>query len=144
MAWRKTSSELAAFFGAAIPTDPRIERRSMFGCPVALVNGAMFAVAHQDSFVLKLSEQDRTTLRDAFDAHGYEFSPGRGIRDFVAMPDEILMDREALAGWIVRSMDYVAAKKRARPAKPKASAKAKTGKSAKSSAAKRRPRRTSA
>ncbi|WP_342360835.1 TfoX/Sxy family protein [Terrarubrum flagellatum] len=117
MAWRKPDPELSALFGAAIPTDPRVERRTMFGCPAALVNGALFGCVHQESFVLKFSEQDRARLRDEFDAHGYEFTSGRGIRDFVAMPDEILDDRRLLGEWIARSIDYVATKKSAKAPK---------------------------
>jgi len=110
MAWRKSDAALSALFGASIPPDPRIEKRAMFGCPAALVDGKLFGCVHQESFVLKFSEQDRAALRDEFDAHGYEFTSGRGIRDFVAMPDDILSDRDALRDWIARSIAYVAAK----------------------------------
>lgn len=138
MAWRKPDPELTTLFGRSMPTDPRVERRAMFGCPVALVDGAMFACVHQESFVLKLGDADRAVMRDQFDAHPYEFTPGRGVRDFVAMPDEVLNDPRALQDWIGRSMAYVSAKKRkptTRAAKPKAaSPKAKSKKAIKRAA----------
>jgi TfoX/Sxy family transcriptional regulator of competence genes len=117
--WRKSDPELSALFGRAVPADPRIDKRKMFGCPAALVDGKLFGCVHQDSFVLKFGEADRAILRDDFDAHGYEFMAGRGIRDFVAMPDEILGDMAALGDWIGRSIAHVAAKKAAvkKPAK---------------------------
>ena len=117
MAWRKPNPELSALFGAALPTDPRIERRTMFGCPAALANGALFGCVHQDSFVLKFGEEDRNRLRDEFDAHGYEFTSGRGVHEFVAMSEEILDDRALLSEWISRSIDYVVSKKVAKNAK---------------------------
>jgi TfoX/Sxy family transcriptional regulator of competence genes len=44
-----------------MPCSPEgVERRSMFGCPVAFVNGNMFTGVHNDEVSVRLSDADRT------------------------------------------------------------------------------------
>ncbi len=45
--WKKSSPALIAYFDKALPDDPRVERRQMFGYPCAFVNGQLFTGLHQ-------------------------------------------------------------------------------------------------
>ena len=126
MAWRKSPPALIALFTAALPADPRIEPRKMFGYPAAFLNGHLFTGLHQESFILRLPEAARKQICAKHGATLFEPMPGRAMREYVALPTSILGNRKSLAAWMVKSIDYVAAmpakkkppKKKIRP-KPK-------------------------
>lgn len=121
MAWRKSPPELVALFGAVVPDDARVERRQMFGYPAAFVNGNMFAGLHQESFVLRLSEKDRVIMQQKEGADSFMPTPGRIMREYVAIPGHILADKAAAKRWLKRSLEYAAALpvKVKKPKKPK-------------------------
>ena len=106
MAWRRSPEALVALFGEALPDDPRIERRKMFGYPCAFVNGNMFAGLHQEDFILRLSETDRTRAKEQDGVRTFEPMPGRSMREYVVLPDAILADRRKLSAWMRRALDY--------------------------------------
>ncbi len=56
MAWEKPSETLIEHFGRWLPDDSNVERRKMFGCPCAFVNGNMFAGVHEQNLIVRLSE----------------------------------------------------------------------------------------
>jgi TfoX/Sxy family transcriptional regulator of competence genes len=109
MAWRKSPPALVDLFDAVLPADPRIERRKMFGYPAAFVAGRLFSGLHQESFILKLPEPDRETLRAEHGAQAFEPRPGRRMREYVVLPAALLADRAALGSWLARSIEYTAA-----------------------------------
>jgi hypothetical protein len=55
--WRKSPDDLIALFHAALPDDPRIERRKMFGYPCAFVGGNLFTGLHQENVIVRLAEK---------------------------------------------------------------------------------------
>ncbi len=62
MAWKKSSEGLKAIFNTALPADPRVKRRQMFGYPSALVNGHLFTGLHEERMVVRLDEAERNEL----------------------------------------------------------------------------------
>ncbi len=54
MAWKKALAALIEAFDAALPDDPRIERRKMFGCPCAFINDNMFTGIHEDGVIVRV------------------------------------------------------------------------------------------
>jgi len=56
-AWKKVPAELARRFEAALPEAEGVERRQMFGCPCAFVNGNMFAGLHEDRLILRIPDE---------------------------------------------------------------------------------------
>src|SRR5215475_11149237 len=76
VAWRKSSSELARAFDAALPRDGQVERRTMFGYPAAFVNGNMFAGLHQEDVLIRLPEGERSVLLEC-GGRVWEPTPGR-------------------------------------------------------------------
>jgi TfoX/Sxy family transcriptional regulator of competence genes len=120
MAWRKAPPQLVSLFDSAIPRDPRVERRLMFGYPAAFADGKLFAGLHQESFILKLPAGDRTLLQATHDAPLFEPMPGRRMREYVVLPEVLLSDRGALDHWVSRSLAYVATQASAARTPPRA------------------------
>jgi TfoX/Sxy family transcriptional regulator of competence genes len=124
----KFSPELAAAFDAALPDDPRVERRRMFGCPCAFVQGQMFAGTHEHRLIVRVPAE----------APQRPFSVmGRTMREYAAFEQPLAMRPAERAAWVKRGFDYAAGL----PPKPAKLAKlAKPAKAAKASTAAAAPR----
>ena len=109
MAWSKSPAALIASFDAAVPADPAIERRQMFGYPCAFVNGNMFMGLHQESLILRLSEDDRAEIKASHGADAFEPMKGRAMKEYVAVPQAILGEAAALEAWVGRSYGFARA-----------------------------------
>ena len=119
MEWQKTPADVTGAFDAALPDDPRLERRKMFGFPAGFVGGNMFAGTFGESVVVKLPEAERARALDQ-GASTFEPMPGRAMREYVVVPPTALADEAQLRGWVRRAFDYVAAlpaKDRTKPRK---------------------------
>jgi TfoX/Sxy family transcriptional regulator of competence genes len=110
--WKKVPADLAAAFDAALPPAVDVERRKMFGCPAAFVNGNLFAGLHEDRLMIRLPSEAA--------AHPCVMM-GRTMREYALFADAPEMPPRELAAWIRRAYDFT----RALPPKaPKAAAKA--------------------
>lgn len=83
-AWEKPSAELVARFDAWLPPAPGVDRRKMFGCPCAFVNGNMFAGVHEQNLILRLAESARAQLVASGTAGPFTVM-GRTMREYVAV-----------------------------------------------------------
>ena len=126
--WRKPPEELVEYFHTLIPEGREpVEFRPMFGSPCYWCRGNMFATVHQESIVVRLSEDDREMLLQEPDVELFEPMEGRPMREYVVLPPRIAEDQEAAREWVTRGLDYVATlppkekKKRARRKKKPAS-----------------------
>jgi TfoX/Sxy family transcriptional regulator of competence genes len=126
--WNKISPEQAARFDSALPDG--VERRSMFGCPIAVVNGNMFTGVHNDEINVRLAEADRKRFLSDYDGARI-FSPVKGMqmKEYVVVPPAVAEEPALLARWIRKGFEFASS------LPPKAKAKAKT-KSAKPAAKK--------
>lgn len=121
MAWTKSPQSLIDLFAESLPDDPRIERRKMFGYPAIFVGGNMCAGLFGDRMFARLAPEDRTALPGG----GDDFSPmpGRPMKGYVTVPDEILADEEALAVTLAKAVAFTATlppkEKKAKRAKKK-------------------------
>lgn len=125
--WRKSPADLVDLFASELPDDPAIEKRQMFGYPCAFVNGNMFTGLHQEALIVRLGEDDRKRLIDEAGASQFEPMPGRPMREYVALPEKVLKDREQLTEVIQSAREFAASlppkvrkprkKKSARPAR---------------------------
>jgi TfoX/Sxy family transcriptional regulator of competence genes len=118
--WNKISPAQAARFDAALPDG--VERRSMFGCPIAVVNGNMFAGVHNDEINVRLADADRERFLEDYEGARI-FSPMKGMqmKEYVVVPPEVAAQPALLARWINRGFDFASslppkAKKAAKPA----------------------------
>ena len=121
--WRKSPDDLIALFYAALPDDPCVERRKMFGYPCAFVAGNLFTGLHQENVIVRLAEKDRLTAIAKQGTRSFEPMTGRPMREYIVLPEAVLADRGELAAWLHRGLSYAAslppkAKKPGRKAKP--------------------------
>ena len=109
MAWTKSPEALQNLFIEALPDNPRIERRRMFGYPSAFVNGNMFAGLFQDQMFARLPPTDRAALERRFGPLPFEPMPGRPMKDYTRLPDEVVADEGEVAAWLAKSLAWSAA-----------------------------------
>jgi TfoX/Sxy family transcriptional regulator of competence genes len=119
MEWIKSPQGLIDLFTESLPDDPRLERRKMFGYPVVFVNGNMCAGLFQDRVFARLSNEDRATLPGGGDY--FEPMPGRPMKAYAVIPDEVVADEEKLVGVLARAVAFTAVQppKAKKPAKSK-------------------------
>ena len=120
MAWTKASQSLVDLFDESLPDDPRLERRKMFGYPCAFVAGNMAAGLFGDRIFARLSPEDRAALPGG----GEDFAPmpGRAMKGYVLVPDDVVADEGALAETLARAVSFTGSL----PPKEKKVAKART------------------
>ena len=107
MEMEKSSPELIEFFTNALPRDPDVEHKKMFGYPTCFVKGNMFTGLHGSSMTLRLGEEKRQEFIGNYNAHLFEPMPGRPMREYVVVPTEVLADTGLLAIWLQESLTYV-------------------------------------
>jgi TfoX/Sxy family transcriptional regulator of competence genes len=133
MAWEKPTEQTIAVFDSMVPKHPKVERRKMFGFPVAFANGNMFLGLHENRMILRLGERERERFIAGFNARVFEPMAGRPMREYVVVPEPLLGDTAGLQAWCDRALDYALslpskAAKKAGPGKKKAAkAKSRTG-----------------
>lgn len=108
MAWEKSPRALVELFDECLPTDPRIERRQMFGYPAAFVHGNMFAGLFQDQVIARLPANSPADMDAAHGAIPFEPMPGRVMRAYAVMPEAVVIDDEALAKALRHAFAYAA------------------------------------
>jgi len=106
MEWKKSSPELCEAFAAALPEDPQVERRSMFGYPCAFVNGQMFTGLHQEHLIVRLDDRGRGELLAVPGAEPFQPMPGRFMREYVVVPPQIIALPVRLREWIERAFAF--------------------------------------
>lgn len=92
MVWTKAPQSLIHLFDACLPDGPGLELRKMFGYPSAFVNGNMCAGLFQDIAFAHLPPGLHAELDAEFGARHFEPMPGRPMRAYVVLPEEVLED----------------------------------------------------
>jgi TfoX/Sxy family transcriptional regulator of competence genes len=105
MQWRKSPQDLIDLFNSVIPDPPTVQRK-MFGYPAGFVNGNMFMSLFQDDMILRLPESLRDEFLKVDGAKIFEPMPGRPMREYVAVPPQVMADKKKLASWVSRALDY--------------------------------------
>jgi TfoX/Sxy family transcriptional regulator of competence genes len=109
MAWTKSPQALIDLFDKSVPASDTVSRRQMFGYPAAFANGNLFIGLHQNDFIMRLSEEDRTRFSARYGERTFEPMKGRPMREYVRLPEELLTDVGKRAPWIKRSLQYAEA-----------------------------------
>jgi len=108
--------ELIERFGMILERFPELEQRKMFGYPAAFVAaGHMVTGLHGANWIVRLAEPDQQQLRTTGGAD-FEPMPGRPMKGFISLPNEVVEDDEAVAKWVARAQAYSASLP---PRKPK-------------------------
>jgi TfoX/Sxy family transcriptional regulator of competence genes len=119
MQWRKSPQQLIDLFVSVVPDPPAVQRK-MFGYPAAFVNGNMFMSLFQDDMILRLPESLREEFLRVDGAKIFEPMADRPMREYIAVPPQVLADKKKLATWVSRALDYGASlKPKSRASKPK-------------------------
>ena len=106
MPWTKSPQGLIDLFAEALPDDPRIERRKMFGYPAIFVHGNMCAGLFGDAMFARLAPEDRAALSGG--GAPFEPMPGRPMKDYALIADDILADEPALAEVLAKAVSFTA------------------------------------
>ena len=90
-----------------------VERRSNFGSAYTAANGNMYSMISKHGIVgIRLPEPDRTAFLEAYDAELFRGDPAwPPAREYVAVPDALLADTEALRPYLEQSFQYVSSLK---------------------------------
>jgi hypothetical protein len=104
--WRKSPEDLKERFEAAVAGIEGLEQRQMFGYPAGFIGGNMTTSLHQESWIVRLPGPE---LQERLDAGWaiFEPMPGRPMRGYVKLPDEIATDPDQARAWVERAADYV-------------------------------------
>jgi Regulator of competence-specific genes len=106
-AFTKPSAETLDGFERATKGLAGVERRTMFGYPSVFLNGNMLACIFQDRVMVRLSEADRADAMKRAGAKPFEPTPGRGMKEYVDFPADVITSPRALRQWIERGIVYV-------------------------------------
>jgi len=121
MAWTKAPQSLIDLFDACLPDGPGLERRRMFGYPCAFVNGNMCCGLLQDIAFARLPPGLRAELDAEFGVRHFEPMPGRPMKAYFVMPEEVLEDEERFTQVLAAAYAFTSAlpPKEKKPRKPR-------------------------
>jgi TfoX/Sxy family transcriptional regulator of competence genes len=111
--WRKSSSALVDRFHEVVAGIEGLEVRKMFGYPAGFVGGNMAVGLHQENMIVRLPDDERAG-RLAAGWSQFAPMPGRPMREYVALPPEVVADPHQARHWAERAAAYV----RTLPPKP--------------------------
>lgn len=123
MAWTKAPQSMVDLFDAHLPASPGVERRKMFGYPTGFVNGNLFAGLFQDIAFARLPPGLHAELDAEFGARLFEPMPGRPMRAYVVLPEDVVEDEERFGQALAAACAFTAAlppKAKKAPRKPRA------------------------
>lgn len=104
---KPTPAAIAAFT-SALPDDPRIVRRKMFGCDAAFVNGHMFAGVFEGGVTLRLGEAGSLAACNTPGVSAFEPMPGRPWKNYVLADAKEYGGSDALAAWVAQALTFTA------------------------------------
>lgn len=105
MKLRKAPETLVAIFDEVMPGPPAT-RRKMFGYPAGFVNGNLFMGLFEDSMILRLPGELREELIQVHGAKPFAPMAGRVMKEYVALAEAFLHDREELCSWVGKALAY--------------------------------------
>jgi len=109
MAWEKSSPQLIESFDAALPDDPRVERRQMFGFPCAFVQGQMFCGLFQQELHVRLGGTEHARALALPGARVFSPMTGRPMREYVSLPPAVVGKPKELKAWLALGLEFAAA-----------------------------------
>lgn len=104
--WRKSPVWLIDTFYESLPKHKKVERRKMFGYPCAFVNGNMFTGLHQENMIIRLDEKERLKVMEQYNAGTFEPVPGRVMKEYVSLPEDVLINKTVLRQLVSKSLNY--------------------------------------
>jgi len=94
-----------ALYEALIAMHPEVERKGK-SSPYTSINGNMFTILSADGVLgMRLGAADREAFVETFGTSLYE-AHGAVMKEYVAVPAELLAETERLAPYLTKSYDY--------------------------------------
>lgn len=110
MALEQIPTEKLSAYNHLVEQFPDVDRKGKNN-PYTSVNGHMFSFLDKEgSMGLRLSREDREAFIQEHNSRLQE-QYGRVMKEYVVIPDDMLMDTETLAGYFQISYDYVSSLK---------------------------------
>ncbi len=108
--FEKSPPELVERFGAVLDrvATPETSRRPMFGYPCAWVGGNMATGLFAGSWWVRLPPDRLAAVLSSGEARTFEVMPGREMKGYVALPDEVVADDSQIDAWVGRALAYTA------------------------------------
>lgn len=103
--WKKAPAALVKVFNEALSTVPGAQARTMFGYPAAFVNGNMFTGIFADRMFVRLPA-DGLAEASRLGGKPFEPMPGRPMKAYTEIPDQIVSFPAKLRTWMVRGYEY--------------------------------------
>jgi len=104
--WDKSPADLAERFTTTVSALPGAQVRKMFGYPAGFVNGQLFTGLFGASWHVRLPDDARSQLAAA-GGTPFEPMPGRPMREYLLLPEEVAADPAAAEAWVGRALAYV-------------------------------------
>jgi hypothetical protein len=103
---------------------PATTRRPMFGHPCAWVGGNMATGLFADQWWVRLPPERLDAVLASGEARTLEVMPGREMRGYAVMPDDVVQDDAAVSSWVAEALAFSATlpekvPKPRRPGKPR-------------------------
>jgi TfoX/Sxy family transcriptional regulator of competence genes len=105
MKLRKSPEALVAAFDDVMPGPPATKRK-MFGYPAGFINGNLFMGLFEDTMILRLPSDLREELIQAHGAKPFAPMAGRVMKEYVALPEALLRNREPLCSWVGKALAF--------------------------------------
>jgi TfoX/Sxy family transcriptional regulator of competence genes len=102
----KSPPELIARFDAVAARFPEAERRKMFGYPALFVGGNLVTGLFADAWMIRLPDDARGELLELPGASDFEVMPGRVMKGYATLPEDVVADDARLDGWVRRALEY--------------------------------------
>ena len=108
--FEKSPPELVERFGAVLDgvATPETTRRPMFGYPCAWIGGNMATGLFSTSWWVRLPPERLEAVLASGEARPFEVMPGRGMKGYAAMPDEVIGDDARVEAWVGEALAYTA------------------------------------
>ncbi|MCU0505806.1 MAG: TfoX/Sxy family protein [Chloroflexi bacterium] len=106
--FRKSPPELIARFADVAGRHPEGRQRKMFGYPALFVRGNYAAGLYEDHWVVRLAPDDLELALSLPGGSPFSPMPGRGMKGWASLPDDVVADDARLDAWIDRALDFAA------------------------------------
>ena len=108
--FEKSPPELVARFGEVLDrvATPDTIRKPMFGYPCAWVGGNMATGLFATSWWVRLPPDELVAALASGEAHTFQVMPGREMKGYAVMPDEVVADDGRVDAWVGRALAYTA------------------------------------
>jgi hypothetical protein len=123
--FEKPPAELVARFGEVLDRvgTPETTRKPMFGHPCAWVGGNMATGLFASSWWVRLPPHELAAVLESGEAKPMQVMPGREMKGYAVMPDDVVDDDSKVDAWVARALAYTATlpPKQPKPPKPRTS-----------------------